>query len=142
MSGLRASVFCLIPCATPVFGADICNELNDLSEHVEAAVFTLPTTGESRTCKQSLTLSGDRQIHCSWSFDYRAEAAKHAFDRMIKEVAACLGNDARVTEDQDVNHPDFYDLTRFDTEGRTIAVSLKDKAALQQTYVFLRVTAP
>lgn len=142
MNGLRALAFCMLPCASPVFGADTCNDIKALSEHVDPAVITLPTTGERATCKQSLMLSGDRQIHCSWAFDYRAEAAKHAFDRLSKDVAACLGNDARMIEDQDVNHPDFYDLTSFETDEQTIAVSLKDKAALQQTYVFLRVTAP
>jgi hypothetical protein len=41
--------------------------------------------------------------------------------------------------DQSVNHPDAYDLRLFRLDGAEFAVSLKDKGALQQTLVFLRV---
>jgi len=61
------------------------------------------------------------------------------FEATKQGLAACLGPDAKETTDQIVNHPDAYDLREFELDGSTYAVSLKDKGALQQTYVFLRV---
>ena len=39
-----------------------------------------------------------------------------------------------------VSHPDSYHLRQFQVDEKTVSVSLKDKGALAQTYVFLRVT--
>jgi hypothetical protein len=46
-----------------------------------------------------------------------------------------------MTADKDVNHPDFYDLQTFQLNGLEIGVSLKDKAGLSETYIFLRIMA-
>lgn len=79
-------------------------------------------------------------MHCGFGFDYRIPAATVAFDGLVAAVTDCLGETARVTGDLNVNHPDFYDLQTFRLEGQEIAVSLKDKAALLRTYVFVRVS--
>ncbi len=78
-------------------------------------------------------------MHCGWAFPYRAPEATAAFERLVTTIAACLGAEASVTADLDVNHPDFYDLRTFQSKGREIGVSLKDKAGLSETYVFLRI---
>jgi len=67
---------------------------------------------------------------------YRSTAATDAFERLNDAVIACLGPDATITQYQSVNHPDFYDLRLYLMADQEIGVSLKDKAALQQTYVF------
>ena len=58
---------------------------------------------------------------------------------MLDGVTSCFGAGAVVSSDTGVNHPDTYDLQMFRTVAGTVSVSLKDKGALQQTYVFLRI---
>jgi hypothetical protein len=85
-------------------------------------------------------LSGQRGVFCAWQFTYRAGAATAAFQALLDETAKCLGPAAGPIRDQAVNHPDFYDLRRFLVLDAEIGISIKDKAALQQTYVFLRIS--
>ncbi len=73
-----------------------------------------------------------------WQFDYRAAEAEVAFNALLDQMRRCAPEAG--TEDQGVNHPDFYDLRLFRVEGREVGVSLKDKGALQQTLVFLTVS--
>lgn len=103
---------------------------------------TLPDTGITTDCTRSLMLSGGVQLHCGWAFSYRAPAASEAFAQLVATVQSCLGDDAAVTVDLDVNHPDYYDLQTFQLGGREVGVSLKYKGALSQTYVFLRIALP
>lgn len=100
----------------------------------------LPGSDRIAECSTSLQFGGGQQVQCGWPFAYRSEEADVAFARLNETVAACLGPDAAVSRDQSVNHPDFYDLRLYQIGGRETAVSLKDKAALQQTYVFLRIS--
>ena len=75
---------------------------------------------------------------CQWIFDYRSEAAQRYFQQMVAEVHACKGAVA-LPKDQPVNHPDSYELISYQLGNEVLTVSLKDKAALDQTFVFLRV---
>ena len=95
--------------------------------------------GAASSCRASLGLSGERHMHCNWMFPYRAPAARTAFENLTRELTECLGPEAEMTTDQSVNHPDAYQLFQFDLLGREFAVSIKDKGALQQTHVFVRV---
>ena len=119
--------------------ADMCDKTLPLGACNSDLTLTLPGTEISTKCTRSLMLSGGSQVHCGWAFPYRAPAA---FERLVRTVAACLGTEASMTVDQDVNHPDFYDLQTFQSKGREIGVSLKDKAGLSETYVFLRIAVP
>ena len=76
--------------------------------------------------------------HCQWSHSFRSDAAQAAFDDLGETVAACFPA-AKAVRDQPVNHPDFYDLRSYDLGGTELALSLKDKAALGKTFVFLHV---
>ncbi|MEO9517802.1 MAG: hypothetical protein ABJH45_09595 [Paracoccaceae bacterium] len=105
-------------------------------------MMAFPGANDTTICTQSLMLAGGSQLHCGWPFAYRAPEASQAFEELVTAVSACLGKDAAVTADLDVNHPDFYDLQTFQLGDQEIGVSLKDKAALSETYVFLRVTLP
>jgi hypothetical protein len=93
-------------------------------------------------CDTSLALGGTRNVHCVLEFAYRSEGATRAFEALVAEVTACIGPAATITLDQSVNHPDAYDLREFEEGGRSYAVSIKDKGALQQTLVFVRVSRP
>lgn len=122
--------------------ADFCLNIRALDAQTDQLTLSLPDTGETTDCTRALTLSGESQLHCGWAFSYRAPAATKAFQRLVKTVTDCLGAGATVTTDPRVNHPDSYHLQTFELEGREFGVSLKDKASLSKSIVFLRVTLP
>ena len=76
---------------------------------------------------------------CTWTFPYRAPEAESRYDGLAAGIEACLGEDSQLKKDQPVNHPDSYTLRRFLTPKAKVSVSLKDKAARAETYVFLRI---
>lgn len=94
---------------------------------------------DKATCRTSLSLSGLKDVNCHWVFPYRSEAAAEAFQTVVVATSACLGDGIVQSTDQRVNHPDAYDLRLFEVKDRVFAVSLKDKGALQQTLVFVRI---
>lgn len=101
-----------------------------------------PMSG-AETCDQSLTLEGGRAFHCAWRFAYREAEAGEAFRTMADKLSRCttLTTRAEAGTGPRVNHPDSYDLIEFNTPRGLIALSLKDKGALQRSYVFLRIAA-
>lgn len=74
---------------------------------------------------------------CQWRFAYRDGRARDMFEAKGSELEACLG--PAMEQGDQVNHPDSYELRQFQAEGRAVYLSIKDKAALQQTIVFLRI---
>lgn len=125
----------LIWFAGPV--AAFCDDLAALEG--DGTAIALPETQVTADCRTSLQLGSGYQTQCGWPFAYRSDEATQAFERLNDAVSACLGPKALITQDQSVNHPDFYDLRMYQIGDREIGVSLKDKAGLQETYVFLRV---
>ncbi len=73
---------------------------------------------------------------CQWRFEYRALEAHTLFEKIGAALEACLGPEA--TQDAPVNHPDSYDLRVFSAKDGAVYLSIKDKAALDATFVFLR----
>jgi len=73
---------------------------------------------------------------CQWRFAYRNTQARGLFEHFSAALESCIG--PQVALDGGVNHPDSYDLRQFNAAGGVVFVSIKDKAALQQTIVFLR----
>lgn len=78
---------------------------------------------------------------CSWEFPHRAPAAYERFERFSEEMKSCLGERARLTEDQSVNHPDSYALRGFELPQADVSVSIKAKGAQAKTFVFVRLHA-
>lgn len=78
---------------------------------------------------------------CRWTFALGEPASRDLFAKIQDELGQCpnLINRAR---DQGVNHPDFYDAWVFEFPDATFSVSLKDKAALRQSFVVLRELTP
>lgn len=74
---------------------------------------------------------------CRWSFEYRAQRAEDMFKEMAEKLTECLGRPK--PQGSPVNHPDSYTLMQFQNREAVISLSLKDKASLQQTFLFLRV---
>ncbi len=126
--------------------ADYCSDLDNLTQNAKdkssnASSLRLTSLPEGAKCSSSLSETGTRSIHCAMGFDYRAEVASATFKTIIADTKACIETTTQAKKDQDVNHPDFYDLRSFETDKSKISISLKDKGALQMTYVFLRVEA-
>ncbi|WP_299732879.1 hypothetical protein [uncultured Tateyamaria sp.] len=115
-----------------------CADLTALSNGTITEI-ALPS-GKAGICAISQDLSGARAVNCRWPFDYRVQAATDAFTRLLDATAQCLNTEG--VSDQGVNHPDSYDLRTFDTDTGQVSVSIKDKGALQQTFIFLRVAPP
>lgn len=135
----------LLVLATGAFADTFCEGLTDLghglsqpSQTVDQS-FALPDhrTAEAG-CKTSLSLEGGTSLHCMWVFPYRADTAALAFEALLTEIGSCGA--VSVVQDQNVNHPDFYDLRLFNFAADTVGISLKDKGALSQTLVFLTFT--
>ena len=100
-----------------------------------------PVLSDARNCALSQDISGRQQYHCQWEFDYRSQNTYETFNQLIEAMQSCFENQAVARKDQGVNHPDTYDQRQFDLEDVVITVSLKDRAALSRTFVFLRVAA-
>lgn len=135
--------FGAVACAADTFCADVealagTSAVQALTLPVELSG-TMTLSDRAAECRTSLALSGASHVHCNWSFAYRSDQAEQVFQGLIRAMEACLGPEATMTSDSSVNHPDAYDLRMFDKGGQEFAVSLKDKGALQQTLVFVRV---
>lgn len=136
-------LFGAVACAADTFCADVealtgsgATQALVLPDGLSSAMTVSERTAE---CRTSLALSGGSHVHCNWSFGYRSDQAKQVFQELNSAMATCLGPEATMATDSSVNHPDAYDLRMFDRGGQEFAVSLKDKGALQQTLVFVRV---
>jgi len=130
---MAALVFCAAPAQA------FCPQLEALFDGGGAVTLPLPLGTEGK-CSTALALSGATSTHCAWPFAYRAPEAAAAFEALVAAVPGCLDTSAGGEHDQDVNHPDFYDLRIFRTAKGEVGVSLKDKGGLKETYVFLRVS--
>ncbi|MEM9139173.1 MAG: hypothetical protein AAGB15_05025 [Pseudomonadota bacterium] len=100
---------------------------------------TVLSLGGDATCGLALGADGATERHCRWDFPYRADAAVERLAALQEAAKACLGA-APVPVEPGVNHPDSFDQHIYALEGLEISLSLKDKAALSQTFVFLRVS--
>lgn len=87
-------------------------------------------------CSRSIALGGATSHSCAKGFAYRSEAAHETFAQMLQDVAGCAT--PIMNRAPSVSHPDSYDLRQFETPHMIVSVSLKDKASLSETYVFLR----
>lgn len=127
--------------------AGVCDDMDQAMQIAQSgapastATFTLPGDPDAHaTCRVSTDLSGANSVNCHWPFAYRAETATAAFADLNAALGACTNAGDAPAQDQPVNHPDSYELRIFQTITGEVGLSLKDKAALQQGYVFLRAT--
>lgn len=132
----RATVAVFLALAAPAL-ADTCDDLNALRADQAASV---PLIAQA-DCATVLTLGAGAALHCNWAHPFRAASAQDQFDELVAQVSACMGPATEKPRDLAVNHPDSYDLRQYSDDQGSIAISLKDKGALQQTLVFLRVGA-
>lgn len=88
-------------------------------------------------CSTYLTTDVTPGRTCFWSFPLRSSQAIEWANDLWRKVQSC-GEGTIQAPDQQVNHPDSYDLRRWRTDSGTFYISVKDKGALNQTLVFLR----
>jgi len=94
-------------------------------------------------CGTAQGLGGKVISHCALPFEYRSDVASQVLEQLLDGLSGCLERDATFDAGDPVNHPDSFVQHRFVHPHRKISLSIKDKAARSQTFVFLRVeTAP
>jgi len=132
MRGVALACCLTLAMPLPAAAQDFCDMLEEMIAGRAVA------STDAMLCSSSKGQSGATAQHCRWPFSFRAADAHAAFEAVSADVAACLNAPAK-TEEGEVNHPDTYDQRLFETQSGMISVALKDKGALQQTFVFLRV---
>lgn len=80
-----------------------------------------------------------KSYYCTWEFRHRDAVAYTTFEEIRQELQSCIGDRAALSDDQNVNHPDFYDSRIFRLDQAKVAVSVKDKSALGSTFIFVSV---
>lgn len=122
----------VILCPWPLWASDICLALQAGD----------PSLGDpNATCQSSALLGGGAQTSCYWVYAYRAPEAEARLEGLRSGIEACLGAEAAQPEDTQVNHPDSFTLHRYEGQGIRVALSLKDKAGLGQSLIFLSLSA-
>lgn len=114
-------------------GADAVGQATDTG----LSILLDSTPGAS--CDTLVTFGASPSRFCRWQFDYRAADSETIFSNLTSAFETCFGADSTRPADQSVNHPDTYHLRQFELDGWVVSVSLKDKAGLQASFVFLRV---
>lgn len=93
---------------------------------------------KSASCGTAKGMDGKISNHCYWAFDFRSDSAKVAYRTLHQKFSECSQTQGDM-RDEGVNHPDSYTLENFDFGTHDIALSLKDKAALNQTLMFVHL---
>lgn len=106
----------------------------------EATNGDAPMLPGAATCSLSTGTAGKQSHHCGWAFGYRSSAATRFFDELHQEIQQCWPTTEGTQTEPGVNHPDSYHLHKYALPEGHVTLSIKDKAALQQTYVFLGIT--
>ncbi|WP_420860938.1 hypothetical protein [Algirhabdus cladophorae] len=126
--------------AQPAAALVDCDALKRLVSLVQEDQFQSATTVEGATfCQTSKDPSGVAVFHCGWGYDYRSPGAEAAFSDLLFNVEACWPSVTATPQRAPVNHPDSFDQRLYDLNRAQISVSLKDKARLAETYVFIAV---
>lgn len=110
-----------------------CNALSRFAEHGES--FAL--NGGLPNCSSSKALGGGSSDDCYWRFEYRSERAIAGFAKLASLLKACSTQLVSEAE-PGVNHPDSYEQLQATYSTVELSLSLKDKAALSESYIFLR----
>lgn len=98
---------------------------------------TLKLDGASDCAARQLLNS--KSYYCTWEFRHRDAEAYATFEALGQKLQSCIGDRAVLSDDQNVNHPDFYESHMFLLGRVKVAVSVKDKSALGSTFIFVSV---
>ena len=134
----------LVLSATSAQARDFCADITALasaaSSNFASGVTDMTHANQGPgSCDIALTLNAPSAHICHWEFAYRAAEAAATFETFNQQIQTCLAGLSDEFKDQGVNHPDFYDLRQYQTQGAQVSLSIKDKGAMQRTFVFLRI---
>ena len=121
-----------------VIGVNITAPTRPPPDLTKLALFDAP-----KDCGISQTEAGEIAQHCMAPYPYRSRVALQVFEALNIAMTQCKFTRDRIDEAEAVNHPDSYDQRSYlfgvaDAIWR-VDLSLKDKATLEQTLLFLRV---
>ena len=123
---------------------DLCAEIAPLIALAEGPSDKLPDIPQTpglgeASCRLETRPTGGFS-YCSWTFPYRSDEAAATFEQFADQLEGCFGPEAAPGGGPGVNHPDSYAQRRYTAGPVSISLSLKDKAALDSTFVFVIVT--
>ena len=75
---------------------------------------------------------------CRWEFDLGQGGSRTLFDTLSARMEACIASGS-IARDPGVNHPDSYRALILTRSGHVLTLVLKDKSALDQSFVTLRI---
>lgn len=135
---MRGLVIILLICTSAAFAenTNACPTLSAIQDG--AGTDDIANAIGADQCASELRLDGTSASVCQWEFPFRAPSASGRFDTLLAEIRSCLGPNSELPEDLQVNHPDSYDLRQFRSGDTVVSLSIKDKSALEKTFVFLR----
>ncbi|MEM9441107.1 MAG: hypothetical protein AAGA73_11720 [Pseudomonadota bacterium] len=134
------------------YAADFCSDINRLIQAAPGNFSTIIVKSDERLKGRDITLIIEgasectvrqmirsKSYGCTWTFQLGDPRAYARFDALGQAVQRCIGDRGTLNQDQNVNHPDFYDSRIFLLDTAKVSVSVKDKSALESTFVFLFV---
>lgn len=130
---LTAVVFVGFLSLTPACRAADCPVIDALDLFAASGV-----PPSSATCITYVTDTAAVGASCHWSHPYRDGLAQSQAADLWRQLTACRDGHP-LNEDTQVNHPDSYDLREWAHGQDVYGVSIKDKAALNRTLVFIRI---
>ena len=132
--------------------ADFCSDISRLIQAAPGNFATIIVESEERSKGRDITLKLEgasectvrqmirrKSYGCTWTFRLGDPHAYARFDALGQALQRCIGDRSTLNQDQNVNHPDFYDSLLFLLDTAKVSVSVKDKSALESTFVFLFV---
>ena len=140
MRPLSLALLLLLAAPGVARAGDLCADVERLMADASSGFAASPALAEASDCE--VTATGKKRVYqCSWEHPHRAAEAYAHYDAFVQELDGCLGPQTTPVADQSVNHPDFFALRRYPMPGADVSVSVKDKSALNRTFVFLRIQA-
>ena len=94
---------------------------------------------DNATCQTYLDEYAAVGVSCYWKFPRQDSGAGSLADDLWRILQMCRKGGA-VEPDALVNHPDSYFLRQWISGGRIYHVAVKDKASLNSTFVFFRLS--
>ncbi|MDH3661393.1 MAG: hypothetical protein OEU92_15425 [Alphaproteobacteria bacterium] len=130
----------------------ICSDINILIEEAPrdfSGIIVEPSRGSggygvtfelegASDCTVRQLLKG-KSYYCTWEFRHRDAEAYMTYKALGQDLQSCIGDRAVLSDDQNVNHPDFYESRMFLLDQAKVSVSVKDKSALGSTFIFVSV---
>ncbi len=116
---------------------DMCPALQSLVSAIRQDAPPPQAFPDATECSFVRTLGGGQEHYCRWDYPFRSKDTLVKYSALNTAIRRCLDGPRQIEQDPDVNHPDTSSQIIYDFGTVTLRASIKDKAALQKTLVFL-----